>query len=84
MSYDHDRAAAVDRIRHALRTQEPRVITPRRDAWMSRTGLAWWLGYAVYEPREFAYSAPRRLACRLFGRHNPTCVGRTAPHPRTW
>ncbi|MGW4731670.1 hypothetical protein ACWEQC_21310 [Streptomyces shenzhenensis] len=84
MSYDQDRAAFEDRIRHALRTQPPRVITPRRDAWMARTGLAWWIGYALHEPRDFAYAAPRRIACRLLGRHNPTCVGRAEPHPRRW
>lgn len=84
MSYDQDRAAFEDRVRHALRTQPPRIITPHRDAWMSRTGPAWWIGYALHEPREFVYATPRRLACRLFGWHNPTCVGCPAPHPRRW
>lgn len=83
MSYEEDYEAARARIRRAL-TQSPRVITPRRDAWMSRTGPAWWIGYTIHEPREFLYAAPRRLACRLLGWHNPTCVGRPAPHPRRW
>lgn len=84
MSYDDDLAAFENRIRHALHTQPPRVITPRRDAWMSHTGPAWWIGYALYEPREFVYVVPRRIACRLLRWHNPTCVGRPAPHPRRW
>ncbi|MER7967685.1 hypothetical protein ABTX35_01480 [Streptomyces sp. NPDC096080] len=84
MTYAQDRAAFEARIRHALRTEAPRVITPRRDAWMRSTGLTWWLGYALHEPREFTYVAPRRVACRLLGRHNPTCIGRPAPHPRRW
>lgn len=84
MSYDQDRAAIESRIRHALRTQAPRVLTPRNSAWMTRRGLARWIGYALHEPREFIYTAPRRVACHLFGWHNPTCVGRPAPHPRRW
>ncbi|MFJ3044031.1 hypothetical protein [Streptomyces tendae] len=69
----------------ALRTRPPRAIrTERQAAWMSRTGPAWWIGYALYELTEFAYVVPRRVACRLLGRHNPTCIGRAAPHPRRW
>ncbi|NED31095.1 hypothetical protein [Streptomyces sp. SID8499] len=43
---------------------------------MVRRGLAYWIGYAIYEPRDFAYCAPRRLVCRLLGWHNVTCRGR--------
>jgi hypothetical protein len=43
---------------------------------------AYWLLFALSEPREFAYVAPRRIACRLLRRHNVTCRGR-ADHPRT-
>jgi len=50
---------------------------------MDRQGLAYWLGYAIHEPRDFAYCAPRRLACRLLGRHNATCDGRR-DHPRNY
>lgn len=47
---------------------------------MSR--LAGWLRYAATEPREaLLYTLPRRLACRLLGRHNRTCEGR-ADHPK--
>lgn len=49
-----------------------------------RAAVSWWLAYARYEPRDFLYVAPRRLGCSLFGWHNPTCVGRPAPHPRRW
>ncbi|MBK3556287.1 hypothetical protein JHN55_07005 [Streptomyces sp. MBT56] len=60
---------------------------PERPRWFeysyTATGFTYWLRYLISEPREFAYVAPRRLACRL-GRHNPTCVGRRAPHPRRW
>ncbi|MFR0354155.1 hypothetical protein [Streptomyces sediminimaris] len=84
MSYEDDRAQLEQRVRHALRTQPPRILTSRNSAWMHRSGLCRWIGYALHEPREFVYSAPRRIACRLFGWHNPTCVGRPAPHPRRW
>ncbi|WP_435252045.1 hypothetical protein [Streptomyces tendae] len=45
------------------------------------TGAEYWLRYLVGEPREFAYAVPRRIACRLLGRHNTTCRGRR-DHPR--
>jgi len=48
------------------------------------TGPEYWLRFLISEPREFAYVVPRRVACRLFSRHNPTCIGRPAPHPRRW
>ena len=48
-----------------------------------RSALTYWLRYALGEPRDFAYSAPRRIACRLFGRHNHTCRG-LRNHPRSW
>ncbi|WP_435610058.1 hypothetical protein [Streptomyces sp. C10-9-1] len=47
-----------------------------------RSTVTYWLRYALAEPRDLAYAAPRRLACRLLGRHNATCRGRT-DHPRT-
>lgn len=49
-----------------------------------RTAAEYWIRYALTEPRDFAYSAPRRIACRILGRHNATCIGRPAPHPRSW
>lgn len=84
MSSDDDYATLAGRFKAAQARGKLRVITPSYAAWQERTGLAWWLGYALHEPRDFAYAAPRRLACRLFGRHNPTCIGRPAPHPRRW
>ncbi|MEV7712302.1 hypothetical protein [Streptomyces sp. NPDC088270] len=84
MSYVTDRAKLVQRFTTAQQNRSPRVLTPRNSEWRARTGAAWWIGYALHEPRDFAYTAPRRVACRLLGRHNPTCVGRPAPHPRKW
>ncbi|MGW0795178.1 hypothetical protein [Streptomyces sp. NPDC002692] len=84
MSFEQDRAAAIARILRGLRTTTPRVLTPGDSSWTARKGFAWWLGYALHEPREFVYVAPRRVACHLFARHNPTCVGLPAPHPRRW
>ncbi len=46
------------------------------------TGAEYWLRFLLGEPREFAYVVLRRLACRLLGRHNVTCRGRT-DHPRS-
>lgn len=83
MSYD-DHAKLTARFNTAMQHPRLRVLTLRNSRWMARTGLAWWIGYALHEPREFAYTAPRRLACRLLGWHNPTCIGRPAPHPRRW
>ncbi|WP_225080459.1 MULTISPECIES: hypothetical protein [unclassified Streptomyces] len=45
------------------------------------TGLAYWLRFAIGEPREFIYVVPRRIACRLLRWHNVTCRGRR-DHPR--
>jgi hypothetical protein len=59
----------------------PREPSQRKSTWMDRQGAAYWIGYAVNEPRDFAYCAPRRIACRLFGWHNVTCRGRL-DHPR--
>ncbi|MEH0417820.1 hypothetical protein [Streptomyces sp. B21-083] len=61
----------------------PRELPDERSDWMQRNGVAYWIGYAAHEPRDFAYCMPRRIACRLFGRHNVTCRGRR-DHPRTW
>ncbi|MEI5032399.1 hypothetical protein RB201_04160 [Streptomyces sp. S1A(2023)] len=58
----------------------PRVQPDARAAWMERSGLAYWLGYVVHEPRDFVYCVPRRAVCRLFRRHNVTCRGRR-DHP---
>lgn len=38
--------------------------------------VGYWLRTAFTDPREAAYCIPRRLACRLLGRHNGTCRGR--------
>lgn len=84
MSYDEDYAELAQRFRAAHACGKVRVLTPRYGAWQARTGLGWWIGYVLYEPRDFAYAAPRRLACRLFGWHNPTCIGLAEPHPRRW
>jgi uncharacterized circularly permuted ATP-grasp superfamily protein len=84
MSYDDDYAKLAQRFKAAHARGKLRVLTPRNSAWHAHTGLARWLGHALHEPRDFAYTAPRRLACTLFGRHNPTCIGQPAPHPRTW
>lgn len=48
------------------------------------TALGYWLRFALTEPREFTYVVPRRIACRLLRRHNVTCRGLPAPHPRRW
>ncbi|MDX2838015.1 hypothetical protein PV377_03175 [Streptomyces ipomoeae] len=48
---------------------------------MDRRGALYWISYAVNESRDFAYCAPRRIACRLLGWHNVTCRGRR-DHPR--
>ena len=37
--------------------------------------FTYWLWYALSEPRDFAYTAPRRAACRLFGHHSAACRG---------
>lgn len=84
MSYDDDYAKLAQRFKAAHARGKLRVLTPRNTAWQTRTGIAWWLGYALHEPRDFAYTAPRRIACRVLRQHNPTCVGRPAPHPRRW
>lgn len=84
MGYDDDRAAARARLRRTVEQGRVRVLPPRKSRWTARTGLAWWIGYALAEPREFTYVAPRRAACHLFSRHNPTCIGRGEPHPRRW
>ncbi|MDX5563738.1 hypothetical protein PYK79_10785 [Streptomyces sp. ID05-04B] len=52
-----------------------RTLPNKRSDWADHNGVAYWLGYAVHEPRDFVYCAPRRIACRLFGWHNVTCRG---------
>ncbi|WP_055526023.1 hypothetical protein [Streptomyces graminilatus] len=85
MSYEDDYEAARARVAHIVERGQLHVLTPRNTRWTARRpgSLTWWLGYALHQPREFAYVAPRRIACRL-GQHNPTCIGRAAPHPRRW
>lgn len=85
-SYDQDYARLAQRFADAMQRGQLRVITPRYAAWQERkrTGITWWLGYLRHEPRDFLYAAPRRLACRLLQRHNDTCIGKPAPHPRRW
>lgn len=84
MSYADDYAKLAERFHTEHARGKLRVLTPRNTAWHAHTGLARWIGHALHEPRDFAYAAPRRIACRLFGWHNPTCVGRGEPHPRRW
>ena len=57
----------------------------RRRFWFnypyeSTNVVTYWLRYALAEPIDFVYTVPRRIACRLFGRHNATCRGRV-DHP---
>lgn len=74
----------VDKLQQRILTglQSRRLLVYKSD-WTSRTGLAYWLGFLRHDPGEFAYVVPRRLACRVLQRHNPTCVGRLN-HPRRW
>lgn len=65
----------------AARQARPRRRWDWRLRSECRNAAAYWLRYALTEPRDFAYCAPRRIACRLFGRHNVTCCGRV-DHPR--
>lgn len=65
-----------------------RLLLGRRPSWFCYhlradcgNAFTYWLSYAVAEPRDFTYSAPRRIACRLFGHHNATCRGRP-DHPK--
>jgi hypothetical protein len=74
-----DRASAKLQLRTAPRSAGG--YRPRSDC---RTVLEYWLRYAISEPCDFTYCAPRRIACSLLGWHNTTCVGRSAPHPRSW
>lgn len=75
-----------------LHSDDPRAQLLRRQPppprWYeysyTATGAEYWLRFLLGKSREFAYVVPRRIACRLLGRHNVTCVGRTAPHPRRW
>lgn len=39
-------------------------------------GFRYWARYAVREPRDFAFHAPRRLACIVLGLHSIVCEGR--------
>lgn len=69
-----------------MSTLTPRTKPQARRWWFNypagqRNTVKYWVLYALAEPRDFAYYAPRRLACRLFSRHNVTCRGR--PDHRT-
>lgn len=61
------------------RTQPPPGLYRYRSD--CRNAAEYWTRFLLGEPREFLYAVPRRLACRLLGRHNVTCRGRT-DHPR--
>ncbi|MEU2992575.1 hypothetical protein ABZ772_19805 [Streptomyces griseoincarnatus] len=71
--------------RTRLQPRQPRQPPPP-PRWYeyshTATGAEHWLRFLIGEPREFAYVVPRRIACRLLGRHNTTCRGRT-DHPRS-
>lgn len=83
MEHDDAMAKLERRVRDALHAQPPRPLRWYEYSYTA-TGLEYWLRYLISEPREFTYAVPRRIACRLLGRHNDTCVGRPAPHPRRW
>jgi hypothetical protein len=52
---------------------ESKIYRPRFEC---RTAFEYWMRIALADPREFAYTAPRRIACRLLRHHNVTCRGR--------
>jgi hypothetical protein len=65
-----------------------RTRASRRRFWFNyrfredcRNGAIYWFWYALAEPGDFAYTAPRRLACCLFDRHSAACRG-IPDHPR--
>lgn len=74
-------ATLEERIKEALQNPRLRVIEP--DDFTYKTGWRYWLSYLLQEPRDAAYTIPRRLACRLLLHHNTTCLGRR-DHPRRW
>lgn len=80
MTQDEAHTALERRFKREMARRGPRPITWNPHA---HSGLGYWARYLWHDPRDFAYCAPRRLACRLFGRHNPSCFGRP-DHPRTW
>ncbi|WP_143203958.1 hypothetical protein [Streptomyces kebangsaanensis] len=82
--YEDDQAEPPRRSRNAQPRRALRPATRVAPDWLDRTGPAFWISYLLHEPRDFVYCVPRRIACRLLGRHNPTCLGRPAPHPRRW
>lgn len=79
--HDQDLATLQARITTALRTRQPRVLRWYRPG---ATGLERWIRGTLDDPRSTAARIPGRLACRLLRRHNWTCIGRPAPHPRRW
>ncbi|MFD9306124.1 hypothetical protein ACFWCB_26305 [Streptomyces sp. NPDC060048] len=69
--FQNDSATVLRHYHRAVRRgRAPRVLrwNPLDDRGPGR-----WLRHLVYEPRDFAFAAPRRMACRLLGRHNITC-----------
>ncbi|WP_423833351.1 hypothetical protein [Streptomyces manipurensis] len=72
--FHNDADRIVHRWRRAVARGKPlRVLRWNR---LDHLGLGYWLRHLRYEPWDFAYAAPRRLACRLLRRHNITCHGR--------
>jgi hypothetical protein len=71
----HNDHATVARRYHAAVRKNPRLRVIRWNR-LDHTGLGYWLRHLRYEPRDFAFVAPRRIACRLLRRHNITCRGR--------
>lgn len=57
-----------------------RQAAPSRRWWFTYSsdlrGPVYWINYVLAEPRDAAYAIPRRIACRILGRHNTTCQGR--------
>lgn len=79
---DNDLTHLQDRVRTAL--QSNRIVVLR---WYKpdATGLERWTRNALDDPHSAAARIPGRLACRLLGRHNWTCIGSPSPrHPARW
>ncbi|MEV4863255.1 hypothetical protein [Streptomyces ossamyceticus] len=79
---DDDRAHLEDRVRTALRTQQPRIMR-----WYKpeATGLEERARRFLDNPRAYLARVPGRLACRFLRRHNWTCIGLTSTrHPNRW
>ncbi|MFJ1581568.1 hypothetical protein [Streptomyces sp. NPDC088182] len=77
----HNDPATVIRRYFAARKRGRGRIRVIRWNRLDHTGVGYWLRYLRYEPRDFAFTAPRRIACRLLRRHNITCAGRPDHRP---